>query len=91
MTLRLPIRGTLSEWRNGCLIHKQLVCGDERGNSGAPRNNTNIGGEIEAVFGTPPDDPNHADKAIAAAPDMRARLGSLNERRSRLSNEPLTG
>ncbi len=49
-----------------------------------------VGDEIEAVFGAPLDDPNHADKAVAAALDMRARLASLNERRSSLSEEPLS-
>lgn len=48
-----------------------------------------VGDEIEAVFGAPLDDPNHADKAVAAALDMRARLTRLNEERSGLSMEPL--
>ena len=37
-----------------------------------------VGDEIEAVFGAPIDDPDHADKAVAAALDMRARLEELN-------------
>lgn len=37
-----------------------------------------VGDEIEAVFGAPIDDPDHADKAVAAALEMRVRLEELN-------------
>lgn len=47
-----------------------------------------VGDEIEAVFGAPVDDPDHADKAVAAALEMRERLDALNEERSRTNEEP---
>jgi len=37
-----------------------------------------IGDEIEAVFGAPLSDPRHADRAVAAARDMHARLEAWN-------------
>jgi adenylate cyclase len=40
-----------------------------------------IGDEIEAVFGAPEDLPNHPEKAVAAALEMRKRLKDLNRRR----------
>lgn len=48
-----------------------------------------VGDEIEAVFGAPMDDPLHADKAVAAALEMRLRLAALNEERSLSGQEPL--
>ena len=48
-----------------------------------------LGGVIEAVFEAPMDDPPQADEAVAAAPDMRARLASLNEKRSQPPGKPL--
>jgi len=48
-----------------------------------------VGDEIEAVFGAPMDDPEHADKAVAAALEMRLRLASLNEERGERGQEPL--
>jgi class 3 adenylate cyclase len=48
-----------------------------------------VGDEIEAVFGAPMDDPAHADKAVAAALEMRFRLAALNEERSLSGQEPL--
>jgi adenylate cyclase len=47
-----------------------------------------VGDEIEAVFGAPIDDPLHADKAVAAALDMRVRLEKLNDQRSSRGEEP---
>jgi class 3 adenylate cyclase len=41
-----------------------------------------VGDEIEAVFGAPVDDPNHADKAVAAALAMRTALEQLNRQRA---------
>jgi adenylate cyclase len=40
-----------------------------------------IGDEIEAVFGAPISDPQHADHAVAAARDMQARLENWNRLR----------
>ena len=42
-----------------------------------------VGDEIEAVFGAPQDDPDHADHAITAAIEMRARLNELNEKKAK--------
>jgi len=42
-----------------------------------------IGDEIEAVFGAPEPDENHADHALAAALDMRAALAKFNTRRQK--------
>jgi adenylate cyclase len=47
-----------------------------------------VGDEIEAVFGAPLDDPNHADHAVSAALAMRARLESLNQERSEEGQAP---
>lgn len=47
-----------------------------------------VGDEIEAVFGAPIDDPLHADKAVAAALEMRLRLESLNDQRISGGEEP---
>ena len=41
-----------------------------------------IGDEIEAVFGAPLRAPDHADRALAAAREMRHRLAALNARRA---------
>jgi class 3 adenylate cyclase len=41
-----------------------------------------IGDEIEAVFGAPISAPDHADRALAAAREMRRRLAALNTRRA---------
>ncbi len=49
-----------------------------------------VGDEIEAVFGAPLDDPNHADKAVATALAMRARLMELNAKRSSSGKEPFS-
>lgn len=48
-----------------------------------------VGDEIEAVFGAPLDDPQHADKAVAAALAMRERLAKLNEKRAGRGEETL--
>lgn len=48
-----------------------------------------VGDEIEAVFGAPNDDPEHAEKAVRAALAMRARLDALNQERSRNGADPL--
>ncbi|MDQ7784305.1 MAG: adenylate/guanylate cyclase domain-containing protein [Desulfomonilaceae bacterium] len=48
-----------------------------------------VGDEIEAVFGAPMDDPDHADKAVAASLEMRSRLAALNDERSLEGLEPL--
>lgn len=47
-----------------------------------------VGDEIEAVFGAPLDDPSHADKAVAASVEMRARLAALNKERRLRGEEP---
>jgi adenylate cyclase len=48
-----------------------------------------IGDEIEAVFGAPAGCSVHADRAVAAAIEMRSRLEALNARRARDSKRPL--
>src|SRR5215813_10035854 len=48
-----------------------------------------IGDEIEAVFGAPLSAPDHADRALAAALEMRARLAALNVRRTEAGKPPL--
>jgi adenylate cyclase len=48
-----------------------------------------VGDEIEAVFGAPQDDPNHAANAISAALDMRKRFFDLNETRTKAGLEKL--
>jgi len=40
-----------------------------------------VGDEIEAVFGAPEPDPDHADHALAAALAMRAALAQFNDKR----------
>ena len=48
-----------------------------------------IGDEIEAVFGAPLHTPDHADRALAAALEMRRRLAELNRRRADAGQPPL--
>src|SRR6266545_2808463 len=48
-----------------------------------------IGDEIEAVFGAPLRAADHADRALAAALEMRARLERLNARRAAAGKPPL--
>ena len=48
-----------------------------------------IGDEIEAVFGAPLRVPDHADRALAAALEMRDRLHRLNARRADSGKPPL--
>src|SRR5215468_3493405 len=48
-----------------------------------------IGDEIEAVFGAPLSAPDHPDRALAAALEMRARLAALNMRRAKAGKDPL--
>ena len=48
-----------------------------------------IGDEIEAVFGAPLRATDHADRALAAALEMRARLEGLNARRAAAGKPPL--
>jgi class 3 adenylate cyclase len=48
-----------------------------------------IGDEIEAVFGAPVDKPGHADAAVRAALEMRARLAAWNAARARSGKPPL--
>ena len=48
-----------------------------------------IGDEIEAVFGAPVDKPNHAEAAVRAALDMRARLAAWNAARQPAGRPPL--
>jgi len=48
-----------------------------------------IGDEIEAVFGAPLRASDHADRALAAAHEMRRRLAELNARRARAGKPPL--
>jgi adenylate cyclase len=49
-----------------------------------------IGDEIEAVFGAPIHEPEHPEKAVMAALEMRKRLRSLNERRENEGEETIT-
>ncbi len=49
-----------------------------------------VGDEIEAVFGAPARDPDHATKAVAAALSMRQRLDALNWERAVLGQERLS-
>ena len=48
-----------------------------------------IGDEIEAVFGAPLRAADHADRALAAALEMRGRLAALNARRADTGKPPL--
>lgn len=48
-----------------------------------------IGDEIEAVFGAPQSDPQHADHAVAAALEMQARLESWNAGRQQRGERTL--
>jgi adenylate cyclase len=48
-----------------------------------------IGDEIEAVFGAPVARPRHAEQAVRAALDMRARLATWNADRARTGRAPL--
>ena len=48
-----------------------------------------IGDEIEAVFGAPLRAADHADRAFAAALEMRRRLAALNARRAAAGKPPL--
>ena len=48
-----------------------------------------IGDEIEAVFGAPLRAADHADRALAAALEMRRRLAALNARRTAAGTPPL--
>lgn len=48
-----------------------------------------VGDEIEAVFGAPAESSLHAEMAVAAAVEMRSRLGVLNARRARWRKRPL--
>ncbi len=48
-----------------------------------------VGDEIEAVFGAPVADPDHADKAVVAALAMRKLMEKLNQDRAMQGGEPL--
>ncbi len=48
-----------------------------------------IGDEIEAVFGAPLELPEHPEKAVKAALDMRKRLKELNRKRERDGRDPI--
>jgi adenylate cyclase len=48
-----------------------------------------IGDEIEAVFGAPVNQPRHAEHAVRAAQEMRARLSAWNAARQRAGRPPL--
>jgi adenylate cyclase len=47
-----------------------------------------VGDEIEAVFGVPLKIPDHADRAVQAALDMRKNLEELNSKRALLGKAP---
>jgi class 3 adenylate cyclase len=48
-----------------------------------------IGDEIEAVFGAPIHEPNHPQKAVLTALEMRKRLDDLNKERTRIGEAPI--
>jgi adenylate cyclase len=48
-----------------------------------------IGDEIEAVFGAPIPEPNHPQKAVRAALEMRKRLQDLNRARKKMGEAPI--
>ena len=48
-----------------------------------------IGDEIEAVFGAPMDLPDHPEKAVMAALEMRERLRDLNSKRESMGKNPV--
>lgn len=48
-----------------------------------------IGDEIEAVFGAPIHEPNHPQKAVMAALEMRNRLDDLNKERKKMGEAPV--
>ena len=48
-----------------------------------------IGDEIEAVFGAPMDLPDHLEKAVMAALEMRERLKDLNSKRESMGKNPV--
>jgi adenylate cyclase len=48
-----------------------------------------IGDEIEAVFGAPMDLPDHPEKAVMAALEMRDRLKDLNSKRESMGKNPV--
>ena len=50
---------------------------------------SDVGDEIEAVFGVPIEQPGHADKAVKAAMEMRRLLDELNRQRAGQGKPPL--